>query len=78
MDEAYRSVKSLEKLEGIWENMARMCVKSRRIDVAEVCLGNMSNARGARAVRQAMNEPEPEAQVAMVAIQLNLLEDAER
>ena len=58
--------------------MARMCVKNKRLDVAEVCLGNMNNASGARAVRKAMKEPEIEAQVAMVAIQLNMLDDAER
>ena len=37
----------------IWENMALMCVKTKRLDVAEVCLGNMGNAKGAAAVRLA-------------------------
>lgn len=76
MDEAYRAVKKISS-ETIWENMAQMCVKTKRLDVAEVCLGNMNNARGARAVRMAKKEPEKDAQVAMVAIQLGLLEDAE-
>src|SRR5689334_14558640 len=58
--------------------MAHMCVKTKRLDVAEVCLGNMGNARGAKAVRESKKEPEKEAQIAMVAIQLNLLDDAER
>ena len=31
----------------IWENMAHMCVKTKRLDVAEVCLGHMGHARGA-------------------------------
>lgn len=77
MDEAYRSVKKISS-ESIWENMAQMCVKTKRLDVAEVCLGNMNNARGARAVRLAKKEPELQAQVAMVAIQLGLLDDAEK
>lgn len=78
MDEAYRAVKKI-KSDTIWEKMAEVCVKAKRLDVAEVCLGNMGNARGARAVREAkLREPEREAQVAMVAIQLNLLADAER
>eukprot|EP00276_Gloeochaete_wittrockiana_P002244 CAMPEP_0184673476 /NCGR_PEP_ID=MMETSP0308-20130426/86689_1 /TAXON_ID=38269 /ORGANISM="Gloeochaete witrockiana, Strain SAG 46.84" /LENGTH=1407 /DNA_ID=CAMNT_0027120965 /DNA_START=36 /DNA_END=4259 /DNA_ORIENTATION=- len=77
MDEAYKSVKLIENA-SVWENMATMCVKTKRLDVAEVCLGNMGNARGARAVREAKQEPEVEAKVAMVAIQLGLLEDAER
>ncbi|XP_016380630.1 intraflagellar transport protein 140 homolog [Sinocyclocheilus rhinocerous] len=64
--------------EAVWENMARMCVKSRRLDVARVCLGNMGNARAARALRNAEKEPEVEAQVAVLATQLGMLEDAER
>lgn len=77
MDEAYRAVKKISA-PNIWSNMAHMCVKTKRLDVAEVCLGNMGNARGARAVRESKVHPEKEAQVAMLAIQLNLLDDAER
>ena len=77
MDEAYRSVKKISSTT-IWENFAHSCVRTRRLDVAEVCLGNMGNARGAKAVREAKKEPEKEAQVAQLAIQLNLLDDAER
>lgn len=53
--------------------MARMCVKTHRLDVARVCLGNMGNARASRALKQAEAEPEPEARVAMLAIQLGML-----
>uniref|UniRef100_UPI003AAE6617 intraflagellar transport protein 140 homolog n=1 Tax=Centroberyx gerrardi TaxID=166262 RepID=UPI003AAE6617 len=77
MDEAFKSIK-LIKSKAVWENMARMCVKTRRLDVARVCLGNMGNARAARALKEAEAEPEPEAQVAMLAIQLGMLEDAEK
>lgn len=59
--------------EAVWENMARMCVKTQRLDVAKVCLGNMGHARGARALREAEQEPEAEARVAMLAIQLGML-----
>uniref|UniRef100_A0A8C1ZWN1 Intraflagellar transport protein 140 homolog n=1 Tax=Cyprinus carpio TaxID=7962 RepID=A0A8C1ZWN1_CYPCA len=76
MDEAFKAIK-LIKSEAVWENMARMCVKSRRLDVARVCLGNMGNARAARALREAEKEPEVEAQVAVLATQLSML-DAER
>ena len=48
--------------------MAQMCVKTKRLDVAQVCLGNMRFARGAKAAREAEKEKEPEAQIAMVAI----------
>ena len=45
-----------------------MCVKTKRLDVAQVCLGNMRFARGAKAAREAESERELEAKLAMVAI----------
>jgi len=77
MDEAHRAVK-LIKNPSVWENMAHMCVKTKRIDVAEVCLGNMGFARGAASVRLAKKEPEVEARVAAVAVQLGRIHDADR
>uniref|UniRef100_A0A0K8RTW7 Intraflagellar transport protein 140-like n=1 Tax=Crotalus horridus TaxID=35024 RepID=A0A0K8RTW7_CROHD len=77
MDEAFKSIK-LIKSEAVWENMARMCVKTQRLDVAKVCLGNMGHAKGAKALREAEQEPEQEARVAMLAVQLGMLEDAEQ
>lgn len=41
--------------------MAAMSVKTKRIDVAEICLGNMRFARGAKAIRESKKEPELEA-----------------
>ncbi len=72
MDEAFKAIK-LIKSESVWENMAKMCVKTRRLDVAKVCLGNMGHARGARALREVDKEPELDAKVAMLAIQLGQL-----
>ncbi|KAF6124817.1 intraflagellar transport 140 [Phyllostomus discolor] len=77
MDEAFKSIK-LIKSEAVWENMARVCVKTQRLDVAKVCLGNMGHARGARALREAEQEPELEARVAVLAIHLGMLEEAEQ
>lgn len=59
--------------ESVWENMARMCVKTKRLDVASVCLGNMGNARAAKALRESISEPERDARVAMLAVQLGML-----
>lgn len=53
--------------------MAKMCVKTKRLDVASLCLGNMGHARGARALRFAMNEPQLDARVAMLALQLGMI-----
>lgn len=44
-DEAFRSVQNI-KSSSVWENMAKMCVKTRRLDVAEICIANLSSARG--------------------------------
>lgn len=75
LDEAYKSVKSIQN-PVIWEKMAAMCVKTKRLDVAEICIGNMRFARGARSIRESKKEPELEAQLAMVAIQLDMPEEA--
>ena len=53
-----------------------MCVKCKRLDVAEICIGNMKFARGARSIREAKKEPEIETQLAMVAIQLGMVDEA--
>ena len=58
--------------DSVWENMAKMCVKTRRLDVARVCLGSMRNARGAMCLRNSSMEPELEARVATLAAQLGL------
>jgi intraflagellar transport protein 140 len=75
MDEAFKAVKTIQNV-AVWENMCTMSVKTRRLDVAEECLRNMRFARGAKAVREARLEQDEESKLAMVAIQLNMLEDA--
>jgi len=56
----------------VWESMAKISVKTKCLDVAKVCLGNMADARGAMALRLAAAEPELDAQVAVLAIHLQL------
>mmetsp|Transcript_11980 Transcript_11980/g.12338 ORF Transcript_11980/g.12338 Transcript_11980/m.12338 type:complete len:1226 (+) Transcript_11980:50-3727(+) len=77
LDEAYRAVKAINS-PFIWENMAQMCVKTKRLDVAEVCLGNMGHARGACALRESLSENNIDVSVGILAIQLGLLDDAAR
>eukprot|EP00794_Sanderia_malayensis_P006805 gene6805-7574_t len=77
MDEAFKAIKVI-KSASVWKNMARMCVKTKRLDVAAVCLGNMGSARGAKALRESLKEPELDARVAMLAVQLGMLDEAER
>lgn len=77
LDEAYRAVKTIGS-PALWENMAQMCVKTKRLDVAEVCLGNMGHARGAAALRKAKQEGNIDAIVGTLAIHLGLLDEAVR
>lgn len=55
MDDAFKAIKFI-KSDSVWEQMASMAVKTRRLDVVQVCLGHMRNVRGARALRQAQLE----------------------
>ena len=57
----------------VWESMARVCVKTERLDVALICLGYMGNARAARAVRESKKVPEPEVRLAVLAVELGML-----
>ncbi|CAK9076435.1 unnamed protein product [Durusdinium trenchii] len=75
-DEAYKSVKGVRS-SNVWESMSKMCVKTGRLDVAQKCLGQMSHARAAGALRQC-HELEPEARLAVVAVHLDMIEDAEQ
>eukprot|EP00040_Diaphanoeca_grandis_P025866 m.144006 g.144006 ORF g.144006 m.144006 type:complete len:1357 (-) comp30348_c0_seq2:45-4115(-) len=76
MDEAFKAVRTIQN-DTVWENMARMCVTSRRMDVAAFCLGKMGHVFGARALRESSSLAEPEAKLACLAIQLGMKDDAE-
>lgn len=76
IDEAYKAVKGVRS-QGVWESMSKMCVKTGRLDVAQKCLGQMGHARAAGALRMC-EDPEPEARLALVAINLDMLEEAEQ
>lgn len=74
MDAAFKSIKLVQS-QGVWVSLAKMCVKTRRLDVAIVCLGHMGNANAAKALRLAIADDSlpQEAKVAELAIHLGLL-----
>jgi len=74
MDAAFKSIKLVQS-QGVWVSLAKMCVKTRRLDVAIVCLGHMGNAKAAKALRLAIADDSlpQEAKVAVLAIHLGLL-----
>lgn len=78
MDQAFRCIRSIQS-ESVWQNLARMCVQTGRLDVAKVCLGHMKRARSVRALRKAMADPdlEQDARVAVLAIELEMIDEAE-
>ncbi|XP_063916884.1 intraflagellar transport protein 140 homolog [Zophobas morio] len=79
MDEAFKAIKLVQN-PGVWGSLARMCVKTRRLDVAGVCLGHMGNARAAMALRVAMGDGQlpHEAKLAVLAVHLGMLDEAEQ
>mgnify|MGYP001459525914 FL=1 len=80
MEEAFKSIKTIRN-QHVWGNLARMCVKSQRLDVAAICLGKMEHAAGARALRQ-INESagteEKDVKTAVLAVYLGMYEEAEQ
>ncbi len=38
-----------------------MCVRSKRLDVAEICIGKMRFGRGSKSIRESKAEPEIQA-----------------
>jgi intraflagellar transport protein 140 len=68
-ESAFRAVRAVQS-PGLWETMARVAIKSRRLDVAELCIGHVENARAARAAREGRALPELDARMAAVAVHL--------
>lgn len=79
MDEAFSCIRSIQS-EAVWMNLTKMCVNTGRLDVAKVCLGHLKKARSVRALRKAMKDDslEPEAKTAVLAIELNMIDEAKQ
>ena len=75
IDEAYKIIQNI-KNNKIWESIGAACIKTKRLDVLEVCLSNMRFAIGMKAFRESRNEKEIEVSLAMVAMHLNMVEQA--
>jgi len=76
-EEAFKVAKGIDDA-SVWESLAQMCIKTRRLDVAEHCLSNMGHLQGARALREARDVEDVNVRVALVALHLGLQEDAEQ
>lgn len=75
IDEAYKIVKNI-KNKNIWENVASVCIRTKRLDVLEICLSNMRFSIGIKALRESSHEKEIEVRLALVAMHLGMIEQA--
>lgn len=73
MEEAFKAIKSI-KNEAVWKSLAKMCVKTKQLNMALLCLGHMKQANAAQALREAMQNDtlNLEAQVGVLAVELGL------
>ncbi|KAG8348563.1 hypothetical protein TRVL_00608 [Trypanosoma vivax] len=78
MDEAYRCVQTI-KSPAVWQNLAKMCVYSGRLDVASVCLAQMQDGVAACALRVARTAypGEKDVHLATLACSLGLVRECE-
>jgi len=68
----------MAKSSAAWKSMATICIRHKRLDVAEVCLGYMGNILGVRSIREAADLPEADARLAAAAVHLGMIDEAER
>ncbi|KAL3159994.1 hypothetical protein ABBQ38_010382 [Trebouxia sp. C0009 RCD-2024] len=76
-NEAYKAVK-LVRTPGLWRNLCLSAIRSRRHQVVHFCLDNMEDALCAQAARQFADVAEPDAHLALVALQLGEPEEAKK
>ncbi|OUC47687.1 hypothetical protein D917_06733 [Trichinella nativa] len=71
-EEALKAIRSI-KTTTVWKNVAKMCVRCRRFDVAMFCLRKIGNARIIRNIRHARQSiTQTEALLGILAIHLGL------
>ncbi|XP_065211838.1 intraflagellar transport protein 140 homolog [Planococcus citri] len=76
LDDAFKTISTIKNV-AVWTNLTRMSIKKRRLDVAQVCLGHMNDARGVSILRTISSESQIEVKLAALAIHMGMLEDAE-
>jgi len=57
----------------VWENMAKMSIKTKRLDVASICLGNMGNAVAVQALNELSSDVSNGVKLATIAIYLGMI-----
>ncbi|KAI9349580.1 hypothetical protein BDR26DRAFT_852390 [Obelidium mucronatum] len=76
VDEAFKALNKVEN-ERVWKNLAKICVKKRRVDVATKCLANIKHAKAIGALRRVDNEYSLDLKAAVLGIFLDMPEEVE-
>ncbi|ORY30689.1 hypothetical protein BCR33DRAFT_703366 [Rhizoclosmatium globosum] len=76
VDEAFKALNKIEN-ERVWKNLAKICVKKRRVDVATVCLANIKHAKAVGALRRVESEGSVDLKAAILASFLDMTEEVE-
>ncbi|KAJ2999283.1 hypothetical protein HDV02_003216 [Globomyces sp. JEL0801] len=76
IDDAIKVVK-LIKNDAVWENMAQVCIKMRRMKLAILCMGKLKNAKALRTLSNLKKSNDANAISAHLAIHLGLYDEAQ-
>lgn len=85
VDEAFDAVKKISS-SSLWSHIAQLCVKTRRVEVAEECLRRMGNIGAVRALREQIESESAggtsgwsgeEGHLALIALFLGMTREAE-
>lgn len=69
IDQAIQTVEDVQT-SSVWLHIAKMCVKMHRLDALPACFARLKNARAAMNFQKALLEPQLEARIGLVAIEL--------
>lgn len=75
LDEAVKVVKLIRN-NAVWENMASVCIKTRRTNLAQLCLRKLKNAKALRTVSNLKRANDYNSISAYYAIHLGMYDDA--
>ncbi|KAJ3140384.1 hypothetical protein HK100_010068 [Physocladia obscura] len=77
VDAAFRALNKIDN-DRVWTNLAKICVKTRRVDVASTCLSNIRHAKAVSAYRRrSENEISLDLKSAILAIFLDMPEEVQ-
>jgi intraflagellar transport protein 140 len=75
VEEAIKGIKII-KNDSVWESMARMCIKKRKIKLAKICIGKLKNAKALRTISSMSGGANDDVAAIHIYIQLGMYDDA--